>query len=382
VIVAAPAETPRLRVLHLILVVGETNGQYNEHCLPLASKRDISIVSFFRPQLTPPPEITLFAGDGTVRGFFRALRAAFDAGEYDIVHAHAPHTGVMLVLGLLAWRRYRRLRPSLVYTVQDSFYDYKPRNQAMMVVALPAFERVVFCSHAAYESLPRIWKPLVRGRWRVVQNGADLERIDRALATGPAERTGAGFSVISVGRLDRVKDPISLVDAFAWSAEERDELTIAGAGGLEHGVRARVGELGIADRVHLTGLIPRDEVFRRCAGADVFVSTSHGEGLPVAVVEAMASGCPVILSDIPPHREVAAGDGFIPIVPVDDVGGFAREIRRFRAMSNEERRALGRRCREHVAQRFTLATMHAALDAVYAELVRPRGPRGAATPER
>jgi glycosyltransferase involved in cell wall biosynthesis len=378
VTVATADEPRRLRVLHLILVVGPTNGQYNEHCLPLARERDISIVSFFPPKLTPVPEITLFAGDGTVRGFYRALRRALDAGDYDIVHAHAPHTAMMLVLGLVRLGRYRRLRPSLVYTVQDSFYDYKPRNQAMMVLSLPAFERVVFCSHAAYDSLPRPWKRLVRGRWRVVQNGADMERIDRALRSEPVARDDEGFSIISVGRLDRVKDPLSLVDAFALVADDHDGLTFAGAGELEDDVRARAGTLGLADRVHLAGLIPRDEVYRRCAGADLFVSTSHGEGLPVAVVEAMASGCPVILSDIPPHREVTDGDGFVPLVPVDDVSGFAREIRRFRDMSPDERREIGRRCREHVEKRFSLETMHASLDEVYRELVSPPEP----VPER
>ncbi|MGH2539338.1 MAG: glycosyltransferase family 4 protein [Actinomycetota bacterium] len=365
---ADAGEASRLRVLHLILVVGETNGQYNEHCLPLAGVRDISICSYFTPELTPPPEITLFAGDGSIRGFFRALREALDAGDYDIVHAHAPHTGLMLTMALLAWGRFRRLRPSLVYTVQDSFYDYKPRNQAMMVLALPAFERVVFCSRSAYESLPRVWKRLVRGRWRVVQNGADLERIDRALASGAPVREREGFSIISVGRLDRVKDPLGLVEAFSWVARKHDRLTFAGAGGLEGAVRERVAQLGLSDHVTLTGLIPRDEVFLRCAGADVFVSTSTGEGLPVAVVEAMAAGCPVILSDIPPHREVADGAGFIPIVPLGDVDGFGREIRRFREMGSRERREIGRRCREHVVARFTLETMHATLDGVYREL--------------
>ena len=89
-------------MLHLIIMLGETNGQYNEHCLPLMGERDISIVTYFVPKLTPPPEITLFAGDGTLRGFFRALKVALRA-KYDIIHAHAPQTGTLLVLATLAW---------------------------------------------------------------------------------------------------------------------------------------------------------------------------------------------------------------------------------------------------------------------------------------
>ena len=186
-------------------MLGETNGQYNEHCLPLMGERDISIVTYFVPKLTPPPAITLFAGDGTVRGFFRALKAALRA-KYDIIHAHAPQTGTLFVLATLALGRFSRVRSSLVYTVQDSFHDYKLRNQLMMIISLAAFRRIVFCSRSAYESLPGALDRLVRGRSRVVPNGADLDRVDRALATRAPAPSGGGFNVISVGRLERVKE--------------------------------------------------------------------------------------------------------------------------------------------------------------------------------
>lgn len=359
------------RVLHLILVLGEANGQYNEHCLPLMDERDISICTFFTPQLSPPPQITLYAGNDSVRGFFRAVRRALDGGPYDVVHAHAPHSALMLVLALLGSRRYGRLRPTLVYTVQDSFHDYKLRNRAMMVLALPAFARVVFCSQSAYDSLPPRWKRLVGGRSRVVQNGADLERVKRAIVTRPPARDRDPFTVISVGRLERVKDPACVIGAFAEGAGDPSRLVLVGQGSLRSEVALRIERLGIADRVSMTGLIPRDEVFRRCAGADVFVSASHGEGLPVAVIEAMACGCPVIVSDIPPHREVADGAGFIPLIPVGDTRAFAKAIARFREMPPADRHAIGERCRDHVRERFSLETMHSNLDRVYDELVQP-----------
>jgi glycosyltransferase involved in cell wall biosynthesis len=367
-----------MRVLHLIIVLGETNGQYNEHCLPLMHERDISIVTYFVPKLSPPPEITVFAGDGTLRGFFRALKQALRTKEYDVVHAHAPQTGTLLVLAALAWRRFKKLRPSLVYTAQDSFHNYKPRNRVMMALSLATFTRIVFCSRSAYESLPRALKRLVRGRSRVVQNGADLDRVDRAVAARTTERNGQGFTVLSVGRLERVKDPLAVLEAFRRSLGEdvASRAVFVGAGELAPTITARAQELGLEDRVILTGLIPRDEVFVLCADADVFVSTSHGEGLPVAVLEAMAAGCPVILSEIPPHRELADGADFIPFVEPGDVDGFAAEIRRYREMTSQERREIGQKCRSHMAARFTLPIMRAATEAVYREVAPSAGSVG------
>ena len=366
----------RLRILHVILMVGPTNGQYNEHCLPLMDVRDLAVCTFFPPQLVAPAPIAMFPGDGTIPGFVRALRSAMDAGPYDIVHVHAPQSGALFPITLIALRRFRTARRSLVYTVQDSFYDYSLRDQSLMVASMPAYARVIFCSRAAYDSVPAVWKLLVRGRWRVVPNGFDLDRVDAALAAGPVH-DHEGFVVASVARLAKVKDPMTLLHSFVKGAPD-DRLLIVGAGALEGAVRGRVADLDLRDRVEFTGLISRDEVFRRCAAADVFVSTSHGEGLPVAVMEAMASRCPVILSDIPPHRELADGVDFIPFVPVGDVSGFAREIARFRAMSPRERAAIGQRSRDHVIARFTLDRMHDAVASVYRDVLEDPDARGVA----
>jgi glycosyltransferase involved in cell wall biosynthesis len=117
-------------------------------------------------------------------------------------------------------------------------------------------------------------------------------------------------------------------------------------------------------------VVGRDDVYGRLAEADVFVSTSRSEGLPVAVLEAMACGRPVILSDIPPHREIATGADFIPLVPPGDAEGFARELRAFGEMAPKHREELGDRCRDLVESRFSLAEMHRSYLRIYAEVAR------------
>jgi glycosyltransferase involved in cell wall biosynthesis len=372
---ASAQETPgpphprrRLRILHLILVLGETNSQYNEHCLPQMEERELAICTYFPPKLTPPPGIALFPGDGTLTGFFRALRKALRQREYDVLHAHSPHTAVLLPLGLLSWPPLWRLWPTMVLTVHDSFYDYKPRNQAMTVVGLALFRRVVFCSNAAFQSLPVAAKAITGRRARVVQNAADLSRVARAVErVDPVD--DPAFRIVSVGRLEPVKDPHAMLAAFAAVPGSGSRLQLIGTGALEGDIRQDVAARGLGDRVETTGLVPRDEVFEAYARSDLFVSVSHGEGLPVAVMEAMAAGLPVVLSDIPPHREVVDGLGVVPLVRPGDVDGFAREIERFRQMPSEERREIGRRCQAWVLEKFTLQRMHAGYDHVYREVL-------------
>lgn len=356
----------RLRVLHVIINVGETNSQYNQLCLPMADVQDISICSYFPTEVHPPPSIDLRSGEGSLVGFFRALRQALD-NDPDVISVHAPQTGALVVLFVLMSLRWRRTRPKMVYTVRDAFYDYDRVEQALMLVSLLAFGRVIFCSRAAYDSLPRMAKRLVGERWHVVQNAADIDRIDSVLAQKASSREPQ-FTALSVARLEPVKNPFVVLEAFAASTDGDSRLAYIGRGSLESDLRESIAAMGMEDRVVLTGLLPRDEVFARLARSHVLVSASKGEGLPVSVIEAMAARCPVILSDIPPHRELADGARFIPLVPPNDVAGFATEIRRFRRMSPDELMELGRLCRDHVLARFTLPTMHAQLGAVYRHL--------------
>jgi glycosyltransferase involved in cell wall biosynthesis len=358
--------THRLSVLHLIHVLGETNSQYNEHCLPTRETRDLALCPYFVPQLVPPRDIAVYAGDSSVPGFFRALHRAVGARRFDAIHAHSPQTGTMLALYLLAHPG-RRLRRSTVYTVHDSFPDYKPRNKLLMLPPFAMSERVVFCSRSAYTSFPRPLRALVGRRARVVQNAADLDRVQRAVAGAP-ERTRSEFTVLAVSRLEKVKDPLLLVQAFREGTDAPSRLVLLGDGRLAPAVRDAVERSGLTGRVELTGVVPRDEVFARCAQADVFVSVSRGEGLPVAVMEAMAAGLPVILSDIPPHRELVGDADFVPLIAPGDVAGFAREIRRFAALPAATRRDIGARCRAHVRERFTIARMQAGYDSVYREV--------------
>lgn len=365
----------RLAVLHLLLTMGETSAGYNEHCLPMVGARDITVCTYFRPLVQPPAGITLFAGDSTPAGFARAVKAALRARDYDIVHAHSVHMSLFFLLAAST------LRPGLLSrstcTLHSSFPNYKLRNRLLLLPSFAFHRRVVCCSSASYESFPPALRRLAGSRLRVVANGLDLDRVDAVISRTAPDPGDRPFTVASVGRLMEIKDPMTALDAFLEQDDGTGRLAFVGEGPLRGRLQEHSRTRNAVGRVELAGLVPREDVYGRLMNSDVFISTSRVEGLPVAVVEAMACRLPVILSDIPPHREITAGADFLPLIPVGDAAGFARELRRLRLMTASERAGIGQRCRALVEQRFSLGAMRAGYDQVYREVLGERAPAAA-----
>ncbi len=353
----------RPSVLHVILKVQATNGQFNEHCLPLASRRDITIASFLAPTLPCPPEITMHAGTGSFRSGWRVLREALRS-SYDVIHVHAPQTGVIL-LAALGVRRARRA--NCVYTVQNSYKNYRPRNRVLMVPIFAAYPQIVFCSQAALDSMPSWLRRLSRNKAHVVPNAVDIASIDAAIASDgePEGNAGGPLRIVMVGRLVPIKNMATVLRAVARVGAPVD-VQIIGDGPLRGELEALVeGSDALRGHVRFTGLLERSEVHRRLAAGDLCVSASFGEGLPVAVLEAMACRTPVLLSDIDPHREINIARPELAVLPCEDVEAFAASIGRIAAMAADEREALGDACRRIVEDRFSTAAMHAAYVPIY-----------------
>ncbi len=363
-----------LSVLHVVVKAGPTNSQYNEHCLPVMRERRVTVCSLFPAEIEPPPEIVLVQGSGSVRGCFRALREALARSTYDAVHVHAAGSGVLALAVYLTSRRSRR---DLVFTLHTSWPNVRLRNRLLLFVVAGLFPVFVACGKASADSLPRSLKRLVR-RLEVIPNGVDVERIDRVLegATVPAPPTGRAGLVVSVGRLIGIKDPATVVAAFRRAARPDDQLVMVGDGELRESLELDVRMFPGVGGIFFTGLVPRDEVHETLHCADVFVSASTVEGLPVAVLEAMVCRCLVVLSDIPAHREIASRTPFVQLVAPGDVAGFSRAIRRIADMRPAARLRAGEELRSCAVRHYSVRRMSVAYGQLYARSL-PRGPRAA-----
>lgn len=359
--------TDRLSILHLTLSIGETSAAYNELALGCRNRYLITIGTLFRSTVNPPPDIKYYEGDGSVSGFLRVVKTALDEGDYDVVHIHAPHVGLLYFLFSIFHRR--RMFPPCVYTVHNSISSYRKLKTRMLLIPNFIFaQQVVCCSKASFASVRGLYRWLAGSRLTYVQNGVDLVRID-SIHAKKRSIDDDNFVVVSVGRLIDIKNPLTLATACKIALDKMDRLLFVGAGPLEREIERRFPDKTRELVVEVAGLVSRTQVFNLLSESDLFVSASYGEGLPVATLEAMASRCPVVLSDIPPHREIVGDADFVPLVHPDDATGFAREIRRFKEMGQLERRAIGDKCRSLVEQHFSLNAMHSGYDKIYHDLI-------------
>lgn len=145
-----------------------------------------------------------------------------------------------------------------------------------------------------------------------------------AVVEHPWFTEGAPPVVLAVGRLTALKDFPTLLRAFA-QLHAPARLLILGEGEQRAGLEQLAQQLGIAERVQLPGYEPNP--FRYMRRASVFVLSSRCEGLPNALIQAMACGCPVVATDCPSGpREILADGKYGALVPVGDVDALADAI--------------------------------------------------------
>ena len=187
-----------------------------------------------------------------------------------------------------------------------------------------------------------------RVRRRVIANGLPLEELERVAAADPKEHGLSGDAplVVFVGRLDAGKNVGTVIDVLARVTREGPaQGLLCGSGPLLDEVRQRLAREGLRERVRAPGQVAAVPALLK--RASVFLSLSRYEGMPNAVMEAAALGCPIVLSDIPSHREVLSPDEAL-FVDSEDVAAASRAVLAcLSAPAEAEQRAARARARTH-----------------------------------
>ncbi|MBS1857963.1 MAG: glycosyltransferase [Acidobacteria bacterium] len=197
----------------------------------------------------------------------------------------------------------------------------------------------------------------------IIPNGVDLAppRVTREEWRRTNGFAAGDILIASVARLDPQKNPLDLVQAVP--NDPRCRLLLAGAGALEEEVRRHAG-----GRVHLLGV--RDDIADLLRACDVFALASGYEGLPVAVIEAMGAGLPVVATAVGGVPELVEHGRTGLLVPPCDPGALAEALASL-AADPGRRAAMGARARER-AREFSAARMIASYAALFEKIAEGR----------
>jgi glycosyltransferase involved in cell wall biosynthesis len=245
------------------------------------------------------PRAVVGTAYASARAFWRAL------DHLDVVWVFGPHPLGMILIALACVRR----RTVVLGVRQDTVLYYRSRVPSRR---WRHFEGAVRALDGVHRVLGRRLPTTVVGapnfkryggpRPGVLQMTVSLVRAEDVPAVVTEREWNPPVELFTVGRLDTEKNPMLLVEALA-QLEASDpggyRLTWVGTGPLADAVRERATELGIGDRLVLSGYVPFGpalvDAYKR---ADIFVHVSLTEGLPQVLVEALAFRLPIVATDV------------------------------------------------------------------------------------
>lgn len=254
------------------------------------------------------------------RAYERAAKDWVTAGRFDLLHAHYAFPDGVIACGLS-----KRLGIPAVVTLHGTDVNVQLGRALVggwVAGRLEPARRLVVVSPHMVESLGRL-APSLAARTVVVPNGFSRAVHGADACASSSQRTG----LVYVGQLTDVKRVPMIVEAFGRVADRMPwDLIVIGEGptrtAVEHTVRVR----GLTDRVHLVGSLGHDEVVRAMCSAGALVLASEREGMPTVVIEALASGTPVVSTEVGGVPSIVRPDFNGLLVPVGDVEALGQAL--------------------------------------------------------
>lgn len=201
----------------------------------------------------------------------------------------------------------------------------------------------------------------------VVRNGRDLDRYRDGTAEGLHDEFGIPSDALVVGNVGRLLERKGQFDLLAaWpdveAAIPNAHCLLVGDGDARDALEGRIDDLGCRDSVHLAGT--RNDVPALLDLMDVFAFPSHHEGLPGALLEAMAAGLPIVASAIPGNEELVTHGENGLLVPPADPDALGDAIRTL-ATDAERARALADQAQTDAYERYSHESMVSEFESFY-----------------
>ncbi|HJZ56204.1 MAG TPA: glycosyltransferase, partial [Gemmataceae bacterium] len=286
-------------------------------------------------------------------GVARRMAAAVRERGVELIHAHQYSPFFYAALAKVLCR----FRPRLILTEHGRHYPDRvsPVRRAVNRLVLDRLaDAVTACCRFSARGLSRA-DGFAGGRIEIIENGIDTDRYGPATdKAGLKQKLGLEPDrryIIHVARHHPVKDQPTLLRGFAAAALPGVELLLVGDGPLRAKLEQLAVELRVTDRVRFLGI--QSDIPDLMRAADVFALTSLSEAASLTLLEAMASGLPVVVTAVGGNPEIVRHEGEGLLVPRGDAAACAEAFRRlFREPELAAR--LGAAGRTRVRERYRL----------------------------
>ncbi len=231
-------------------------------------------------------------------------------------------------------------------------------------------------SQAGLERYVRIGA-VPRHKIRYIPNGVDTDHFkpDPDVRVRMRKELGVedNFVWLAVGRFDPQKDYPNMLQAFAHVIKKsvKTVLLIAGDGPLRPAMERLAGELGLRNNVCFLGI--RQDVPELMNAADAYVMSSAWEGMPNVLLEAYATGLPVVATNVGGNGEIVLNEETGFLVPPRDSDALAQAMLKLMDFPEEQRKQMGQAGRKHIEENFAMDRVVDRWEEVYRELLRRKG---------
>lgn len=306
---------------------------------------------------------------------YTGLKRIINENHYAIIHCHTP---MGAVIGRLAAKDAREKGSKVLYTAHG-FHFFKGASLVNWLLFYPIeklLSRYTDClitinEEDYHNAIKRNFKA---NAIKIVNGvGVDLKRFSPQTITEKMELRASykysdkSFLLMYTAELNHNKHQDLLIKAMADLKKKipNIKLLLAGEGPLEIQYKEQVKSLGLSEDVHFLG--HRSDIPNLLKLSDIAVSASRREGLPVNIMEAMATGLPIIVTDSRGNRDLVKTGENGYVVGVDDVNGLCTAVVDL-YNSDEKRKIYGEKSVE-LAKDYSLDTIVNKMDQIYSEYI-------------
>lgn len=301
---------------------------------------------------------------------YKQLKKVIETNNYDIIHCHTPMGGV---LTRLAGKNVRKNKTKLIYTAHGfHFYRGGPLRNWLLYYpvekllsqytdVLITINKEDFNYAKSFKPLKLSYVPGVGVDVKKFNNSNDVDRDKKRRELGVKSNEVA---LLSVGELSKRKNHEVVIRALAELDDPNIIYLVCGQGDLDEYLENLAGKL----RVNIRFLGFRKDIYEICAASDIFLFPSYQEGLPVALMEAMSAGLPVVCSQIRGNTDlIENGTGGFLVHP-GDISGFKENIE-ILANDNPLRKKMGLNNKKSV-KKYDKEVVERSMESIYRELLK------------